>query len=48
MTGYPKKNSFSSFTGLTVEDFDNTYSKIERKYEKHEVQRLFKRKGREG
>jgi hypothetical protein len=48
MTGYPKKNCFSSFTGLTVEEFDNTYSKIERKYEKHEVQRLFKRKDREG
>jgi Helix-turn-helix of DDE superfamily endonuclease len=37
---------FKSFTGLTVEEFDNIYSKIERKYEKHEVQRLSKRKGR--
>jgi hypothetical protein len=35
---------FRSFTGLTIEEFDNMYSKIERKYEKHEVQRLSKRK----
>ena len=45
MTGCPKKNCFSSFTGLTVQEFDNIYIKIERKYEKHEVQRLSKRKG---
>jgi hypothetical protein len=38
---------FKSFTGLTVEEFDNIYIKIERKYEKHEIQRLSKRKGRE-
>ena len=39
-----KPTLFKSFTGLTVKEFDNIYIKIERKYEKHEVQRLSKRK----
>ena len=39
---------FRSFTGLKVEEFDNIYNKeIEKRYCKHEVQRLTKRKERE-
>ena len=39
---------FKSFTGLTVEEFDNIYKKeIVKRYGKHEVQRLTKRKERE-
>src|SRR3954470_8999430 len=39
---------FRSFTGLTVEEFDGIYNKkIEKRYCKHEVQRLSKRKERE-
>jgi hypothetical protein len=35
-----------SFTGLTVQEFDDIYDKdIAKKYEKHEIQRLSKRKG---
>ena len=38
---------FKSFTGLTVQEFDNIYNKeIVKKYYKHEIQRLSKRKGR--
>ena len=36
---------FKSFTGLTVQEFDNIYKEIAKKYEKHEIQRLSKRKG---
>ncbi len=37
---------FKSFTGLTVQEFDDIYDKdIAKKYEKHEIQRLSKRKG---
>jgi hypothetical protein len=36
-----------SFTGLSVEEFDNIYNKeIVKRYEKHELRRLFKRKNR--
>ena len=38
---------FKSFTGLTVVEFDNIYKKeITKRYHKHEVQRLSKRKDR--
>ncbi len=38
---------FKSFTGLTVPEFDDIYDKeIVKKYTKHEIQRLSKRKGR--
>jgi hypothetical protein len=36
-----------SFTGLSVEEFDNIYNKeMTKRYEKHELRRLFKRKNR--
>ena len=39
---------FKSFTGLTVREFDDIYKKeITKRYDKHEVQRLSKRKERE-
>ena len=39
---------FKSFTGLTVKEFDEIYdNEISKKYGKHEVQRLSKRKERE-
>jgi hypothetical protein len=39
---------FKSFTGLTVQEFDNIYDKeITKKYDKHENKRLSKRKDRE-
>lgn len=38
---------FKSFTGLTVQEFDDIYDKeIAKKYTKHEIQRLSKRKDR--
>ena len=38
---------FKSFTGLTVQQFDDIYNKeIIKKYNKHEIQRLSKRKER--
>jgi hypothetical protein len=38
---------FKSFTGLTVQEFDDIYYKeITKKYDKHEIQRLYKRKDR--
>ena len=38
---------FKSFTGLTVQEFDEIYNKkIAKKYVKPEIQRLSKRKGR--
>jgi hypothetical protein len=37
---------FKSFTGLTVQEFDNIYNKkIAKRYKKHELQRLSNRKG---
>ena len=39
---------FKSFTGLTVQEFDEIYNKeIAKRYAKHEIQRLSKRKDRE-
>jgi hypothetical protein len=39
---------FKSFTaGLTVQEFDETYGEIAKRYDKHEIQRLSKRKNRE-
>jgi hypothetical protein len=39
---------FKSFTaGLTVQEFDETYEEIAKRYDKHEIQRLSKRKNRE-
>ncbi len=36
---------FKSFTGLTVQEFDNIFQKeITKRYAKHEIQRLSKRK----
>ena len=39
---------FKSFTGLTVQEFDNIYDKeeITKRYDKHENKRLSKRKAR--
>ena len=38
---------FKSFTGFTVQEFDDIYNKeIAKKYEKHEIKRLSKRKNR--
>jgi len=38
---------FKSFTGLSVQEFDDIYNKeITKRYTKYELQRLFKRKGR--
>jgi hypothetical protein len=37
---------FKSFTGLTVQEFDEIYDEITKRYVKHEIQRLSKRKGR--
>jgi hypothetical protein len=37
---------FKSFTGLTVREFDDIYKKIAKKYTKHEIKRLSKRKVR--
>jgi hypothetical protein len=39
-----KSKLFKSFTGLTVQEFDEIYDEIERKYEKHEIKRLSNRK----
>ena len=38
---------FKLFTGLTIKEFDEIYDKITKRYVKHEVQRLSKRKYRE-
>ena len=39
---------FKSFTGLTVQEFDDIFDKeITKRYAKHEIQRLSKRKDRE-
>ena len=36
---------FKSFTGLTLQEFDDIYNKdIAKRYEKHEIKRLSKRK----
>ena len=37
---------FKSFTGFTVQEFDEIYDKITKRYVKHEIQRLSKRKYR--
>ncbi len=38
---------FRSFTGLTVEEFDNIYRKMEKRYDHPEIKLLSKRKDRE-
>ena len=38
---------FKSFTGLSVQQFDDIYKEIESKYPKHEIKRLSNRKERE-
>ena len=39
---------FKSFTGLTVEEFDDIYDNgISKRYGKHEIKQLFKRMDRE-
>jgi hypothetical protein len=38
---------FKSFTGLTVQEFDEIYEEIAKRYDKHEIQRLSKRKNRD-
>ncbi|MDN5847002.1 MAG: hypothetical protein L0H53_12095 [Candidatus Nitrosocosmicus sp.] len=35
---------FKSFTGLSVEQFDDVYKEIESKYPKHELRRLLSSK----
>ena len=48
MIGYPKNHGFKSFTGLTLQEFDDIYNKdIAKRYEIHEIRRLSKRKDRE-
>jgi hypothetical protein len=43
-----KKLLFKSFTGLTIKEFDNIYyEEIIKRYERHEIKRLSKRKDRE-
>jgi hypothetical protein len=37
---------FKSFTGLTVQEFDEIYEGIVKRYDKHEIKRLSKRKNR--
>ena len=37
---------FKSFTGLTIKEFGDIYDKITKRYVKHEIQRLSKRKYR--
>ena len=37
---------FKSFTGLTIKEFDDIYDEIAKRYVKHEIQRLSKRKYR--
>ena len=41
-----KQLLFKSFTGLTVQEFDEIYAGIAKGYVKHEIQRLSKRKYR--
>jgi hypothetical protein len=38
---------FKSFTGLIVQEFDETYEEIAKRYDKQEIKRLSKRKNRE-
>jgi hypothetical protein len=38
---------FKSFTGLIVQEFDEIYEEIAKRYDKHEIKRLSKRKNRE-
>ena len=49
MISYPRKPPlFKSFTGLTVQEFDEIYKKeISKRYHKHEIKRLSNRKDRE-
>jgi hypothetical protein len=46
--GRPSKKPllFKSFTGLTIQQFDNIFKEITKRYVKHEIQRLSKRKYR--
>ena len=37
---------FKSFIGLSVQQFDNIYQKIEKKYAKYEIKLISKRKDR--
>jgi hypothetical protein len=38
---------FKSFTGLTVQEFAKIYEEIAKRYDKHEIKHLSKRKNRE-
>ncbi|MFI5407556.1 MAG: IS5/IS1182 family transposase, partial [Nitrososphaerales archaeon] len=42
-----KPRLFKSFTGLSVQQFDDIYKIIESKYTKHEIKRLSSRRNRE-
>jgi DDE superfamily endonuclease len=43
---FKKPLLFKSFTGLTIQEFDDIYNKvIVKRYDKHEIQRLSKIKG---
>ena len=44
-----KPKLFKSFTGLTLQEFDEIYDKeITKRYKKHEIKRLSSRKDKEG
>ena len=48
MNGYPENHClFKSFTGLSVQQFDDIYKEIESKYEKYEIKRLSSKRNRE-
>ncbi len=48
MIGYPKNHYFSNHSLNSVQEFDDIFDKkITKRYEKHEIQRLSKRKDRE-
>jgi hypothetical protein len=40
MINYSESHCCSSFTGLSVQQFDDVYQKIEKKYANHETNRL--------
>jgi DDE superfamily endonuclease/Helix-turn-helix of DDE superfamily endonuclease len=47
ITDYPRSLCCSNFTGISVQQFDDIYNQeITKKYDKHEIQRLSKRKDR--
>jgi hypothetical protein len=47
MIGYLESHHCSSFTGLSVRQFDDVYREIEPKYQKYEIKRLSYKRNRE-